>query len=177
MDNFVPEGYRMGYKILSCIGYLAGISLLAFFVGRMMPYSWFSYDRFPYKSFPFEKNGKIYLKLKINKWQSKVPDMSKIFPDLIPAKKLLDNSEEALNVLIKETCIAELIHWMFAVIGLAGLWICPNVWGGLIIFVYVVVGHFPFILIQRYNRPRLVKLLKRMQKSHQKQHAEKEGSE
>ncbi len=167
----------MGYKILSCIGYLAGISLLAFFVGRMMPYSWFSWDRFPYKSYPFEKDGKIYLKLKINKWQSKVPDMSKIFPGLIPPKKLLDSSAESLNVLIKETCIAELIHWMFAVIGLAGICICPNVWGVLIVAVYIVVGHFPFILIQRYNRPRLVRLQTRMQKMQSKQQVGKEGSE
>lgn len=167
----------MGYRVLTCIGYLAGISLLAFFVGRMLPYRWFSYDKFPFRSFNFEKEGKIYLKLKIKQWQNKVPDMSKILPGLIPPKKLLDTSPQSLMVMIKETCIAECIHCLFAVFGLAGIWICPNVWGVLIVLVYIVLGHIPFILIQRYNRPRFVKLLVRAQKAEQKEYVGKEGSE
>ncbi len=148
-------------KMCICIAYLATISLLAFIIGRFLPYRWFHYDKFPYQSFPFEKEGKVYLKLKINRWQKKLPDMSKIVPKLIPPKKIVDHSKESLMVMIKETCIAELIHVVFALVGLGGLWIWPG-WGGFFfVLIYILLGHVPFILVQRYNRPRLVKLLSR----------------
>lgn len=43
---------------------------------------------------------------------------------------------------------------------------CPLIWksiGGWILFALYLLGNIPFILIQRYNRPKLVRLLKRLQ--------------
>lgn len=161
---YMLEGETMRYtKMCMCFAYLVMISFLAFLVGRILPYRWFHYDRFPYKPLPFEKDGKVYLRLKINRWQKKMPDMSKIVPKLIPPKRMADPSVESITVLIKETCIAELIHAVFALVGLGGLWIWPG-WGGfLFVFLYIFLGHVPFILIQRYNRPRLVKLMNRLE--------------
>ena len=63
-----------------CCGYYGFIGLLFFIIGRILPKKWFDYNAFPYKAFDCEKDGKIYEKIAISKWQSKVPDMSRIFP-------------------------------------------------------------------------------------------------
>ena len=153
------------------ICYLAGLSILSFIVGRMLPYKWFSYDRFPFRSMKFENDGKIYLKIKINKWQNKVPDMSKIFPGLIPAKSMVHYTPESLPGMIAETCIAEFIHCGNSLLSLFALCFCRSWVCILIVAVYIILGNFPFILIQRYNRPRFVKLLERMQSRQERVHS------
>ncbi len=139
------------------------ISISSFFLGRMLPYRWFHYDKFPYKSFAFEREGKIYLRLHINKWHNKVPDMSQIFPQLMPSKKMTDNSEETLKTMIVETCIAEFVHWVLCLLALLNLRIWHGWVGVLATCLYIFIGNVPFCLIQRYNRPRFVKLMNRLE--------------
>lgn len=146
-----------------CFWYLISISLLSFFVGRALPKKWFRADGFPYRAFSFENNGKIYEKLRIQKWQNRVPDMSRILPFMMPAKRLTSISSEKMPRMIQETCVAEFIHCMNSLAGLYCIVICPEVEGWITSFFYAAVLNFPFVLIQRYNRPRLVALYARMQ--------------
>ena len=59
---------------------------MSFFIGRLLPKSWFHGDKFPYRCASWE--AKLFRFLRVHEWQDKVPDMSKIVPKLIPAKKL-----------------------------------------------------------------------------------------
>lgn len=59
--------------MLKCLIYLAVTGLISFFVGRFLPKNRFRFDRFPFRPFPFEKNGDIYLKVGVKKWKEKVP--------------------------------------------------------------------------------------------------------
>lgn len=140
-----------------CLVYLAVIGVLGFLLGRVLPYHWLKEETFPYQSFAFEHQGQIYEKIGIRKWQNQIPDMSKLFPKLMPAKKLEGNVPERLPVMIKETCVAELIH---VLLGIAALY-CLHLWkgiGGVCITVLYEIGNLPFIIVQRYNRPRMMKL-------------------
>ncbi|MDO5390853.1 MAG: glycosyl-4,4'-diaponeurosporenoate acyltransferase [Eubacteriales bacterium] len=123
----------------------------------------FHYLRFPYISFGFEKNGEIYNKIRIRKWQNKLPDMSRIFFSLMPAKKLPKQvNVQNMERMVQETCVAEFIHVVLCIMGLGCLLIWKGI-GGWVLFVLYLLGNIPFILIQRYNRPKLVRLLKRLQ--------------
>ena len=144
-------------KFLHCALYLAITGIIAFLVGRIVPKSWFQEDRFPYRSYPGEQ--KLYRALRVKKWQSKVPDMSRIFPALMPAKKLTADTFANLQGMIQETCVAEMIHSLLLLTGLACLAIWPGAGGIILTLVYILLGNLPFIMIQRYNRPRLQKLL------------------
>ena len=144
-------------KFLHCALYLAVTGIIAFLVGRIVPKSWFQEDRFPYHSYPVEQ--KLYRALRVKKWQSKVPDMSRIFPALMPAKKLTADTFANLQGMIQETCVAEMIHSLLSLTGLACLAIWPGAGGIILTLVYILLGNLPFIMIQRYNRPRLQKLL------------------
>lgn len=89
--------------------------------------------------------------------------MSRIFSALMPAKKLpRQMSVQNMERMVQETCIVELIHGLLGIMGLD----CPLIWksiGGWILFALYLLGNIPFILIQRYKRPKLVRLLKRLQ--------------
>ncbi len=141
-----------------CCGYYGFIGLLFFIIGRILPKKWFDYNAFPYKAFDCEKDGKIYEKIAISKWQSKVPDMSRIFPKLMPKKRMVATDPDTLLLMVRETCIAELIHVLLSICGLFGIYIMPGVWGVLFYAAYFLLGNLPFILIQRDNRPRLVRV-------------------
>lgn len=157
-------------NLLYCAIYFAVTGTLFFFIGRMFPKSVFKYDKFPFKSFGFEKGGKIYTKIGINKWQSKVPDMSRIFKKLMPAKNLCGSIDsQRLRVMILETCEAEVTHFLLCITGLYCLWLWPGAGGAIVYAIYALLGNVPFILIQRYNRPRLVRLYCRSAKAEAKE--------
>lgn len=153
-------------ELVICASYFAFTGTLSFFIGRLIPKSLFKYDDFPFKSFDFEKDGKIYTKLSVQKWQNKVPDMSRLFKKLMPAKNLSGGIDcTRLSIMIKETCVAEAVHFILCVTGLFCFKILSGIKGALVYAIYVLLGNIPFIIIQRYNRPRLVRLFNRQQKA------------
>lgn len=150
----------MGF--IKCFFYLAAMGVIVFFTGRLLPKSWFQAERFPYRSYAFENGGKLYDRwFSIRAWQDRVPDMSKVFPGLMPAKKLHMRSHDRLPLMVQETCIAECTHALLSLLGLHCLRLWPGAGGVAVTLVYILLGNLPFILIQRYNRPRLMKLMKR----------------
>ncbi len=147
-------------QFLKCALLLLWNGIALFVLGRLLPKRWFNYRAIPYRSWKVEDHGKIYTKIKIQKWQSLLPDMSRIFPALMPAKKIDHRPSDAeLNRMLRETCIAEFIHLMLCITSLEGLDILPGALGAAVYAVYVLLGNLPFILIQRWNRPRLAAML------------------
>lgn len=148
-------------KFLYCFIYLLSIGIVGFIIGRVLSVCKFHPDTFPYKLYRFEKDGTVYDKIKIHKWQNKVIDMSRIFTKLMPTKKLDKKVHSKLPVLIQETCIAEMTHHMLSIAGLYCLSIWKGIGGIIVTLIYITLGNLPYILIQRYNRPRFIKLLER----------------
>ena len=144
-------------KFFHCILYMAALGILFFIIGRLIPKGWFRPDCFPWRCHPAEQ--KLWKWLRVRQWQSKVPDMSRIFTKLMPAKKLTRETYGDLPRMIEETCAAEWTHILLSLMGLAMLRIWPGVGGVCVTAVYILLGNLPFIAIQRYNRPRLQKLL------------------
>lgn len=150
-------------KLAVSIVYVAFIGILCFFIGESLPRDRFDENSFPYKIYKFEQNGKIYDKLQIKKWKCKVPDMSKIMKDMLPKSVFYNSTSEDLAKLIKETCVAEFIHLLlcFLSIGVYFIW-CDGI--GVLLCGITVLGNIPFILIQRYNRPHLIRIKNRLLK-------------
>lgn len=154
-------------QFLHCLIYLVITGIAVFFIGRILPHKWIRENTFPFKAYDFENNGRIYDKLKISKWKDKMPDaskfMTKIFPRIMKKKKVEFGTIDEMKFLLKETCIAELAHIIAAITGLA----CFDLWGGfggLFVFVANMLFNMIFIVIQRYNRPRLRKMIEMLVK-------------
>ena len=150
-------------QFLKCACYLAGLGIVSFVLGRLVPKTWFEYTSFPYRTFAFERNGKLYEALRVSRWQSRVPDMSRLFSKLMPPKKMPARpDEQTLLVMIRETCAAEATHALLILAGLGLLAIWPGAGGIVLYLIYAIFGNLVFLIIQRYNRPRLVRLYERM---------------
>lgn len=142
---------------LHCVVYLAVVGFVMFLVGRKLPAERFHESRFPYAPYAFEKDGEVYEKLGVRVWKTKLPDMSRFFPSLMPPRTVVPGDADHLEALIKETCIAEFTHVLLFFAGFACLFIWDGNGGVIVTAVYSLFGNLPFIIIQRYNRPRLVR--------------------
>ena len=159
-------------KLLKCACYLALTGTVGFFAGRIVPKGWFKPEKGWFRSFSFERNGAVYEKLGIRKWHNKVLDMSRILPCLMPSKNLSGDYEARLPMMIQETCVAEIVHITVSIAGLRCLRMWPGIGGITVTAIHIVFLNLPFILIQRYNRPRLIRLQKKLQTRKEK----KEGT-
>ena len=146
-------------EFIICLCYAAGLGVLSFFLGRLLPKRWLHPDKFPFRTYAWE--DKLWKTLQIRKWQAKVPDMSRLFKKLMPEKKLTQKTAQDLPLMIQETCVAELTHGLLCFAGLALLKIWRGPGGVILTVIYIVFGNLPFLLIQRYNRPRLQRLLEK----------------
>ena len=157
------------FKLAFCYIVVGSIS---FFIGQALPRKNFDYQSFPYRSFRWERGGRIYLRLRIQYWKDKVPDMSRYITKMFRKKITVMRSPEYLEDLIAETCVAEAVHWGLIFVSPIYMVLLDGPLGavGALLF---ALGNLPFVIIQRYNRPRLVLLMER-QRTHEAQRAARE---
>lgn len=155
-------------KFWKCMRYLIAIACAGFIFGRLLPKKWLKPETGLFRSRPFERDGTVYEKLNIRKWQACVPDMSRILPFLMPPKNLSGSYADRLPTMIRETCVAELTHIVVSILGLRCLWMWPGMGGFAVTAVFIILLNLPYILIQRYNRPRLIRLQKKLQARQEK---------
>ena len=149
--------------LLKGVFYLLALSLLAHPVGQALPRRWFSGDRWPWASAPFEKEGRFWRKLGVHRWKDKVPDMSRLLGDMVK-KQLAPDGKTDYALLVQETCVAECVHFCLGLLPLGAFALCRSGWMVCIVAVYILLGNLPFQIIQRYNRPRLLRLMRKARK-------------
>lgn len=151
-------------KFLNSVFYVMIIGLIAGFVFALIPQKLFLRFQNCYRLRSFEQEGKIYSKyLKINSWKDKLPQFSELTKFGFSKASLNTVSSEYLKIFYIETMRAELTHWVLMLISpiylcfsakiLVAFTICGN-----------IIGNIPFIIIQRYNRGRVLKLLNHLKK-------------
>lgn len=147
----------------SCIVYMGILGAASYPVGRLISRRGPDPDSFIFRERGWEQNGKLYEKLNIKQWQSKIPDISKVMRRWMPEKKLeFGVTAEKVRIMIRETCTAELVHNLLNIFGLRLLDIWEGTGGRIMYLVYFFLGNLPFIMVQRYNRPRLKQLHQRL---------------
>ncbi len=107
----------------------------------------------------WECGGRIYTRIfKIKRWKRIIPDGAKMFRGGFPKKNLESCEPDYLYTFARETCRGELTHWLqIAPVPVFFLW---NVWwGGVIMIAYFLLANIPCILLQRYNRARLLRVI------------------
>lgn len=112
-----------------------------------------SYNNFWFREKPFEKN--LYKVLKVKSWKDKVLTYN---PQLFSVKKY------SLDEIALTMTKAELDHWINQLVSLSSL-LFAFLWGQFYIFLITtflaMVFDGQFILIQRYNRPRVLNIIER----------------
>ena len=112
-----------------------------------------NYNQWWFKEKSFEK--KLYKFLRVKRWKKKALTYN---PELFSLKHHF--LEEIANTMVK----SEIDHWINEVISLSTLLFA--IWWGefwifLITAIFAMIFDSQFIIIQRYNRPRVVKLIEK----------------
>lgn len=96
--------------------------------------------------------------LAIKRWKDRLPDGASWFKGGFAKASLRRRDPEHLARFLRETWRGELCHWtVLAFIPLFFLW--NPWWGDLVIALYALAANLPCILVQRYNRQRLQRVL------------------
>lgn len=98
--------------------------------------------------------------LAIRRWKPWIPDAGNALPGGIRKASLARRDPDALRRLIAETRRAELVHWaLWPAWLLTALWLPPL--GVALNLLFATAFNLPCLLLQRYNRRRLQRLLSR----------------
>ena len=109
----------------------------------------------------FETAGRWYRRrLRIHRWKDRLPEAGDLFRGGVSKRHLPAYDVAGLALFARETRRAELAHWWAMSCGpLFVLWNPPL--AAALLVGYGVVVNLPFILIQRYNRFRILALVER----------------
>lgn len=135
------------------------VELAAVLIGRKVPLTLLTADRWLYATRKWEKGGSIYRKyFKINKWKKYIPEGAKCFKDDFEKNKLISTDTEYLSLFIAELCRAELVHWLM-LIPFVFYYLFTPFFVATSLLIIASLINIPCIMAQRYNRPRVQALL------------------
>jgi glycosyl-4,4'-diaponeurosporenoate acyltransferase len=110
----------------------------------------------------FETAGRWYRRwLRVHRWKDKMPEAGNLFRGGLSKRHLPGRDVAALQLFVRETRRAELTHWWAMWCGpIFILWNPPL--AAALLVLYGVLVNLPFIVIQRYNRFRILALTERL---------------
>lgn len=149
------------YVFLRMASIVGIFGIAAFFIGESLPRSMYDYRRFPFKCQPWEQDGRIYEKFGVRWLKTHSIDMSSIMPKAFPKQRTMSRDRAHLERLVQEMCNAELVHWVLALLSPVFALLIEG-WYGVAISVGYALSNLGDIMIQRYNRPRIVMILERI---------------
>ena len=141
----------------------AVVPLLLAWLCLFLPDRLFAPARFLWRAHRWEREGRIYESVfHIRRWKHLLPDGGGIWKSRgYQKRRLSDFSEENLRRFLIESARGELTHWLGILpFWIFGLFAPPYViW---IMLVYALAVNLPCIAAQRYNRPRILAMLRRL---------------
>ena len=108
--------------------------------------------------YDWERAGTVYRRLGIRLWKDRLPEAGAFFPGGFSKRRLQANDASYFGRFVLETTRAEFSHWLTW--GLSLSFFAWNPWPvGALMILYGAATNGPCILVQRYNRARLIRLV------------------
>jgi len=148
-----------GWLVLADVAAWLFFQLALSYGATKIPRQWFIRHSRLFRPFPFERNGELWQRLfRIKGWKGRLPDGAMFFKSAYNKQTLHGIDSPSLTEFLIESRRAELTHWLSMVPAPLFLLWNPSgaFWGNV---AYAVLFNMPFILAQRYNRPRLERLI------------------
>ena len=148
-------------SLILCIFLWLFFKLAAVFISRRLPGRFFDGDNRLFRTYAWEDNGHIYERLfYVKRWKKRLPDGGAYGGEKGYRKRYLSSYKTTnLERFIEESARGELVHWLaiWPFIFFA-LFVEPYVVA--IMLIYTLLVNLPCIIAQRYNRPRIKKIIK-----------------
>ena len=134
------------------------------FSSSRIPLSWLHPEYRFFHTYKWEKEGMIYEKIfHVRSWKHIIPNGSAVYRGMFSIKNLPTNEPEYLKRWLKESVRSEICHYLMIIPGfLFFLW--NNVFVGWLMVAYAFLNNLVPIILQRFNRPRMRKLLTQIEK-------------
>ncbi|MEI8215946.1 MAG: hypothetical protein WCF96_02500 [Eubacteriales bacterium] len=122
---------------------------------------YFSYESWFFKPFTWEKNGDVYKRLlMVDKWKKFMPDGAAVVKGGFKMRHLDFSNYDNLKKFLVVSCRGEFAHWLSILpFWIFGFFTPPIVI--LYMLIYSLAANLPCIIVQRYNRPRVARLLQK----------------
>ena len=160
-------------EIGAFLAFIVVLGIISHVLGEAIPRDAVRFDKFPYAPNKWENGGYFYKKLRIEAWKRALPDKSRYMRTMVKKNLGEDRSSKHIKLLIEETCVAELVHWLL-LFASPLFRLFPESVFGIVASILYGLSNVPFIMIQRYNRPRLIdfylKILVREALTHENPH-------
>lgn len=135
-------------------------AVIAFIIHKL-PKKWFNPYNKIYRVWTFER--RLYENLGIKKWKDRIPEMGQLC-NFKKDKIASINDNNYIYKFLEETCYAEVLHFLSAVLGFAVIFVFPLKYVFNFTLPVAAINCFLQILpifIQRYTRPKLIKIYER----------------
>jgi glycosyl-4,4'-diaponeurosporenoate acyltransferase len=109
---------------------------------------------------PWERDGRVYERLRIRRWKDRLPELGAAFRGGVSKRSLPSGRTDGVARFAAETRRAEIVHWAIPLATPAfALW--NPAWLLAAMASYAVLANLPCLLVQRYNRGRAQRVLAR----------------
>ena len=157
-------GMNVWIFIALCAVLWPSFHLLAGYVAQRLPLAWLTRWPMISASYGWEHGGRCYEWLRIRAWKDHLPEAGGLLRDGFAKRQLASAELDYLDRFARETSRAEFGHWLTWALALTFFLWTPW-WMGVFMLIYAGVINLPFILIQRYNRARLRRLMQRRRRA------------
>lgn len=138
----------------------AGWSAVVGYAAHRLPLSRLDHDGPLTRLRRWERGGRVYERLGIRRWKDRLPEFGAVFRGGTSKRSLPSRSTPALARFAAETRRAELVHWAIPLLTpVFALWNPASLFGAMV--GYAVLANAPCLIVQRYNRGRLERVLAR----------------
>ena len=159
LSIFIVTGNAIGEVITITIGitlYHFAMRLVVGVVVNLIMKNKADYNSVWFREKHFEKN--IYNLLCVRKWKKYIPTYN---PDTF------DANQKTVEEIVGATCQAEIVHEVIMALSLLPIAAIPFLGGAVAIFITSFLSmliDFVFVILQRYNRPKLLRVMGRFDK-------------
>ncbi|TDM01932.1 glycosyl-4,4'-diaponeurosporenoate acyltransferase [Macrococcus hajekii] len=114
-----------------------------------------------FRTFSWEQGGDVWQRwFKVKQWKTVLPDSSSIYSKSFNHRNLEATDDETLNTFRIEANRAEMTHG-FSLLLFPLFYLWNPKWAARLNLGFAIMSNLPFIIIQRYNRPKIEQLLKK----------------
>ncbi|MHB8134950.1 MAG: glycosyl-4,4'-diaponeurosporenoate acyltransferase CrtO family protein [Anaerolineaceae bacterium] len=129
-----------------------------------IPTERFKPEKWVYQTKPWEKGGEIYEKIfHVKSWKGLIPSGAALYRNAYEVKHLTNLTIENARLWIKESCRSEFCHFAMIFPGFF-FFLWNSVEGGWWMIAYAILNNLVPIVMQRYNRPRVYKVLAQLER-------------
>ncbi len=133
------------------------------FIAHRLPGRCLRPDGWLFRERRWEQGGRFYdRRLGIRGWKDRLPEAGALYRGGFSKRNLQGTDTSHVRVFVRETCRAEAGHWCTVLLSFTFFAWLPW-WIALFMPPVGLLGNIPCIAVQRYNRPRLRQLQRRLE--------------